>query len=494
MRRALWVVPMVLVLAGTAWADVFKRVVLYQDMAYLTVERTAAQGKLIVDAPPEMVRESLSVVPVQGGVVRSISIEPKRLMSGRALAMKDELAKARAALEGKKRARATAEREIDLIFEAAKGKDKDASFSKPRLSEALSFIDARVSGLNEKVISLDRDIEDLSQKVKDLEAGLGQVSRNQGYEIAVEADGDRLLQVSYAVRKGSWTPEYTVHANPASGEMTVGMSAVVRQATGTDWEIGELAVATGRPGFGIQAPELSPWEIGLPRAYRNDAVMSKAAGAPALMEAQEESMSEPEVKATAVSYLVGAARSVTLPGDGRPRAVVLQKMKVQASFERVTAPRMDSMVYLRATAPWDAKLPLLAGSYTAFVDGEFMGKGFLNQAQPGEKISVDLGRDEGIKVERKDRVFHERTLTGRDRTTYTYTMTVKNTRQSPVRVTLKDQIPISRDEKVRVDLVEASPKAVPDKDGMINWVLDLKPGAEEKAVLSFSITGMPPLE
>ena len=96
-------------------------------------------------------------------------------------------------------------------------------------------------------------------------------------------------------------------------------------------------------------------------------------------------------------------------------------------------------------------------------------------------------------MERREKAFHERTLTGRDRTTYTCTMTVKNTRKTPARVTLKDQIPLSRDEAVRVDLVETSPKAVPDRDGILAWDLDLKPGAEAKVVLSFSVTGMPPL-
>jgi uncharacterized protein (TIGR02231 family) len=493
MKRSLGVVLMLAALAGTASADVFKRVVLYQDMAYLTATRMAEKGKLVIDAPPEMVRDSLSVVPVQGGAIRSISIEPKRLMSGRAVEIKNELARNRAALEGKKRLRATSEREIELIFEAAKGKDKEPAFSKPRLTEALSFIDARVGSLNEKVISLDREIDDLSLKVKDLEAGLAQVSGKQGFEITIEADSERMLQVSYAVRNASWSPEYKVSAAPAAGEMTVETSALMRQATGTDWEISELAVATGRPGFGIQAPEPYPWEIGLPRPAPYDRVMSKAAMAPAPMAEEAEAMMEPEVKATAASYLVGAARSVTLPGDGKPRAVVLQKKTAQATLERITVPRMDSGVYLRASALWDARMPLLAGSYTAFVDGEYMGRGFLKQAQPGEKISVDLGRDEGVKVERKDKVFHERTLTGKDRTTYTYTMTVKNTRQTPVSITLKDQIPLSRDEAVRVDLIEASPKAVPDKEGIISWGLDIKPGAEAKAVLSFSITGMPPL-
>lgn len=493
MKRSLLTILLVLVLSGAAYAEAFKRVVLYQDMAYLTVERMTTGRKLLVDAPPEMVRESLSVVPVQGGSIRSIGVEPKRVMSGRAAGIKADLDRNRAALEAKKRLKATAERQIELVFDAARGGEKEAPFSKTRLAEALSFIDARVGGLNEKVVSLDREIEGLSLKVKDLEAELAQVSGRRGFEITVEADAERLVEVSYAVTNGSWSPEYTVRADPAAGELAIETSALMRQATGIDWEIAQLAVATGRPGFGVGAPELLPWEIGLPRAYRGEGALQKSALAAAPMAQAEDSLEEPEVKATAVSFIVGAARSVTLPGDGKPRTTVLQRKPVKAVLERVSAPKLDSSVYLRATAPWEANLPLMPGSYTAFVEGEFMGRGFLKGAQPGERISVDLGRDEGVTVERREKVFHERTLTGKDRTTYTSTMTVKNTRKTLVRVTLKDQVPLSRDEAVRVDLVEASPKAVPDKDGILSWDLDLKAGAEAKVVLSFSVTGRPPL-
>ncbi len=493
MRRSFLAVLLVLVLSSAAQAEAFKRVVLYQDRAFLTVERLAANRKLVVDAPPEMVRESLTVVPLQGGSIRSIGVEPKRIMSGRAAGIKADLDRNRTALEGKKRLKATAEREIELIFDVAGGREKEPPFSKTRLTEALSFIDAKVGGLNEKVVSLDREIEVLSLRVKDLEAELAEVSGRRGFEITIETDSERPVEVSYAVMNASWSPEYTVRADPAAGGLAIETKALMRQATGTDWEIGQLAVATGRPGFGIGAPELSPWEIGLSRAYRGEGALQKAALAAAPMAQAEDSSEGPEVRATAVSYIVGAARSVTLPGDGKPRTAVLQNRQVRAVLERVSAPKIDSAVFLRASAPWDSDLPLMPGSYTAFVEGEFTGRGFLKGAQPGEKISVDLGRDEGVTVERREKAFHERTLTGKDRTTYTGTMTVKNTRKTPARLTLKDQIPLSRDEAVRVDLVETSPKAVPDKDGILSWDLDLKPGAEAKVVLSFSVTGMPPL-
>lgn len=492
-------VPLILAIflftTGSVSAENFKRAVLYQDMAYLTTEKTPADRKVTIDAPAELIRDSVRVVPSKGGTVKSLSIEPKRFTSGRAKQLKDLLAEKKAGLEARKRLQKTLEREIDLIFDAAGNKDKEAAFSRARMSDALSFIDARVNSLNQKHIALAKEIEDLSIEVKDLEDQLGEISRKQGYEITAELDADRPVLVSFAVRSGSWRPEYTVYANTAKGEMRIETNALIRQATGSDWEVEELSVATGRPSFGIQAPMLSPWYIGLPR-YGRDAlkakVMAEAMSAPAESEAMDQDF-EPEVKATAASYIIGAAGSVSLPGDGTQKSVTIQRKTLQAQMDRLTAPRADSSVFLRGESTWNGNAPILAGAYSAFLDGEFMGKGSFKETQPGEKITIDLGRDEGIKVERKEKIFHENTLTGKDKTTYAYTVIMKNTRNTPVRITLKDQIPISQDESITVGLIEASPKAAPDENGILTWTLDFSPREEKTVTFSYSIKGLPPL-
>ncbi len=492
MKRTLLVFLVVVFPLVAARAEDIRRVVLYRDMAFLTLERTAMDGRFVVECPPELITDSVTVSPVRGGIVRSMSVEPRRLTSGKTEQLKMALAEKRAVLEEKRMLRKTVERQIELIFEAAGVKDSQAPFSRTHLADALNFIDERVEALNRRHIGLGREIEELSTEVKDLEDQLGAVSRRPGYLIAVETDRDGEFRVSYAVRGGSWSPEYAVHADPARGMMRMDASAVIRQATGTDWEAEELLVATGRPGLGIQAPEPVPWYVGMPR-YRGDSLQKTAAPMSAAPEqAAADQGFEAEVKATSASYVIGAARSVMLPGDGTPSTVVLQKKQVQTTIKRLTCPRIDSGVFLRAEAVWDSDAPVLPGSYSAFVDGEFMGRGVLGRTRPGEKITVDLGRDEGIAVERKEKVFHEKTLTGKDKTTYSYTVTVRNTRAHPVRVALKDQIPVSRDEAVRSELVEAVPGAVPDKDGFLLWEIECPPGAEETVSFSFCVTGMAP--
>lgn len=488
MKKCFPMVMLAVFLAGSVRAEEFSRVVLYRDMALLTLERQSSEGRLAIECPPELILDSVRVVPARGVSIRTLSVEPKRVSSGRAGQLREELVESRAMLEEKRRLQKTLERQIELIFQSAGAGEKEARFSRDLLQDALAFIDERVGELNRRHIRLGREIEDLSVRVKDLEEQLAAVSRRQGYEIVVETDTDGPVTVSYAVTSGSWTPEYAVHAESARGEMAIEMRAVIRQATGSDWEARELLVATGRPRTGIQAPELQPWYVGQPR-NQPVLMMEKAARATAA----EDMALEPEVRATAVSYIVGTAQTVALPGDGTPRAVILQRKTLQSSLQRLTCPRVDSGVFLRAEALWSGSMPIVPGVYSAYLDGEFTGRGTMQPAGPGEGLTVDLGRDEGIVVERTQRSFHEKTLTGKDRTTYFHTIILRNSRPHTVAITLKDQIPVSGDEAVKVELVEASPKVAPGKDGILTWRLDLAPSSEQEVSFAFAITGMPPL-
>jgi hypothetical protein len=83
---------------------------------------------------------------------------------------------------------------------------------------------------------------------------------------------------------------------------------------------------------------------------------------------------------------------------------------------------------------------------------------------------MDLGIDERYHgKEEGNPAFHDKTLTGRDRMTYSYEIAVENSRKQKTSITIKDQIPISRDRDIEVELLKTSPAATPDQDGILSW-------------------------
>ena len=66
-------------------------------------------------------------------------------------------------------------------------------------------------------------------------------------------------------------------------------------------------------------------------------------------------------------------------------------------------------------------------------------------------------------------------------------MTVKNNRNIPVKLTLKDQIPVSQVDDIQVDAIEISNGKLDDQSGIITWDVELQPGATKKIKLAFSV-------
>jgi uncharacterized protein (TIGR02231 family) len=106
-----------------------------------------------------------------------------------------------------------------------------------------------------------------------------------------------------------------------------------------------------------------------------------------------------------------------------------------------------------------------------------------------DTLALSLGRDNDIRVERKE--LEDRTgrrIIGSERKqTMTYEITVKNTTTAPVQLILRDQIPVSMDDQIKVQVLELSNGVLDGPEGMVEWPLDLQPGASSTVKLSFEI-------
>ncbi len=472
--------------AGLCLGLEIKKVILFNDQALVSFEHEIG-GHLFIDAPPEIVPDSLALTPLAGGSVRSVSVEPSRTMSGKVKVIKDTLSKRQAALAILKRDQAMLEKQIDIIYDAAGSKGKATAFEKTRLADALGFIESRVTTLNNRIVELAGKTEMIEVDIKDLQNQLNKVSRNPGYKIDIAGNGQ--VEISYIIRAASWRPEYHVYASPGSSELIIESFARAQQTSGMDWDIDEMLVSTGRPSSGIVAPELQPWYL-YKTKRRNAKLSAESYDMAPMASASPADEAGASVEVTTTSYLIGAAKNIHLSGDGTPATIKVAKQSLKADFSLVSIPKYSQSAYLRADFTLQGDSPLVPGSYSSFVDGVFSGHGEMKRSEPGQKTYLDLGVDEGIKIDRKEtQAFHDKTIGGKERVTYSYETTIENTRKLKASVTVKDQIPISRDKTIEVDLIKTDPEVNPDQDGILTWVIDMEPKQKKKAVFTFSIIG-----
>jgi uncharacterized protein (TIGR02231 family) len=138
---------------------------------------------------------------------------------------------------------------------------------------------------------------------------------------------------------------------------------------------------------------------------------------------------------------------------------------------------------------------LLPGKANIFRDNTFVGTVQLENVSPGQEYKLNLGIDEGLKIERElvERQVDKKLIGNQRRTSYAYRLTVTNLRQVQVHLTLQEQLPVSRNEQIKVRLTLTNPKIVAGEMGLLEWIMSLPPQAKQELYYQFVVEHPPDL-
>ena len=335
-----------------------------------------------------------------------------------------------------------------------------------------------------------------------LRAKRSETTKTVAVELTTERAGAFELAVSYVASAASWGPVWDARLDPDKETMELALRAEITQQTGEDWKDVKLSVSTAEPGRGLYVPQLdSHWLTGAPpppmkrRAERPSSAPSMARSAPAsrpmAMEEYEEPVQMATPQASVEQGLLAATfttpRRETVDGSGKARSVALSRFPLKAKIARVTAPRVEPAVFLIAKAVNETGLPLLAGQAGVYVGEEFVGRSPLPATPAGGEIELAFGADGRVEVERRvlERKHETSGIVSKDEVfRYRVKVLLKNRYAAPVDLRLLDLVPVSREEKIEVKLLEGTTAATredPERPGVKIW--ELKLGArEEKAI------------
>ncbi len=203
--------------------------------------------------------------------------------------------------------------------------------------------------------------------------------------------------------------------------------------------------------------------------------------------AAEESRARIEVQAFQAIYAI--AGRVTVPETGETKRVQIDEMELDPALAVRAVPKRDQKAYLYARITVARGTPLLPGQVSLFRDTTFVGNGRLPLLAPGEEHELGFGIDDAIRV-RYAIAEEKRGETGIITTSKTdsrsYRITVKNLHERAIPLTVLDQIPVSQNADIKVELTgktAPSRRDVDDKRGVLAW--DMKLGPDEERVIEF---------
>ena len=187
-----------------------------------------------------------------------------------------------------------------------------------------------------------------------------------------------------------------------------------------------------------------------------------------------------EQQATTVTFDIELP--YTIPSDGKPRSVEIARHKIPTSYEYFAVPKIRPVAYLTAELTgWD-QFNLLKGEAQLFFEGTYLGNSYLNVDQTRDTLQVSLGKDVAVVVKREpNREFRDRGgfLSGKQTLSRGYTIDVRNTKPYPIRLTVRDQVPVSGQDNIEIDTDIDRAGKLTEETGLVEWELDL-PAREQR--------------
>ncbi len=391
--------------------------------------------------------------------------------------------------------------------------------------------------LEDKIAQLKKELELLTRKRKDLDAGHSRTEREAVVFVKNESKKKAAIEISYLVNGANWTPQYNLRANPEKSNVLIEYNAVVNQTSGEDWNGIALSLSTAEPTMVSAPPVLDPMLVSLSApaqtqqaeqqvfaqldnvrrqvqsrkanikkgiaanielntlAISNQGFFLQATGQQ-VQEFQKQLAVVARKEGVSVTYNLPGR--LTLPSRSDQQLVTIASVMTKADFTLIATPLLTDYVYLQAELLNDSDTILLPGQASVFRDGEFVGKSQLPLVTIGEKLTAGFGIDSQVQVAHELEEKKTRIQGGNRIDTYHYRIALSNYKNTAVELQLLDRLGYTEDSSIKIDLVKTEPELSKDseylrtarKKGILRWDLNLPPNTvdENKTIVKYSFT------
>ncbi|MCX6258024.1 MAG: DUF4139 domain-containing protein [Bacteroidia bacterium] len=373
-----------------------------------------------------------------------------------------------------------------------------ADFFRTRLTE----IKKLKLELSNSIKKLNEELVKINEQITQLHASTTQPVGEITLLISSESVQNGTISLSYFVPGASWRSLYDIKVKDDSGKINVIRKANVSQATGEKWDNVNLTLTTSNPLQSGNKAELSPWYLAyyqvMQTNYKRPLATTRESMAPSVaqakpMEKDEESVNfnlpvvEQVENMTSMSFEI--KQPYTIPSDSKEYLVIIGDLNVTAQFEYKCSPKLDPDVFLTAQIPAWEDYDLLSGEANLFMQGTYLGKTMINSRVPTDTLSLSLGRDKSVIVERKKiKNYSSKQFLGSDKkVSVAWEINVRNNKKKTIDLMIDDQVPVSTNKDIVVDKSDYSYGKINETTGIITWKMKIDAGKSEKIGFKYSV-------
>lgn len=392
------------------------------------------------------------------------------------------------------------------------------------LKQAIEYYNQKMNEINKKLMALNRKKADKNAKKTEMNIRLTNLLNYQStvapdtepkgpvHRLVVSVSSKEIvtgkLNFSYLVSGAGWTPLYDLKSELMTGKVNLTYKAQVYQNTGVNWEDIRLSVSTNNPYINKTKPSLHPWYLNYYHSTANTSTGSAYYNsAPSVRSESTESYGKKslsdkeetyEAQTSAnfvqmVEHMISAEFKIDLPytilSNNEAHMVLIKNQDIAANFKYFTVPKMDASVYLVAQICKLDELQLVPAKANIFFDGAYMGETYIDPSTIDDTLNLSLGKDPNIIVKRTllKKECKEKIIGNQVEKTKSFEIEIKNLKGVNVEVVIQDQIPITQNGEINIELLEKGRALHHSTSGLLEWKFNLKPKESEKLNFSYKV-------
>ncbi len=401
------------------------------------------------------------------------------------------------------------EKKMLINNESLSGKDKGVVIADLKL--AADFYRSRIKEINAEIFRLEKKEKDANEILTRLNNQLTELNAIGANRAAAEitllfsasAPVKSTITIKYLVTDAGWAPSYDIISEDVTQLLTLKYKAKVFNNTGVDWNDIKMRLSTADPTMSAAKPVVSAWYLNYNQpsisqsnyeittqsaeGYEQNIPVQNDIANLALQKKGPVQFAQIQIGEMSADFDIKLSYSI--PSDAKPYIVDVTEYKLKANYSHFSVPKIDRDAFLIAKiADWE-DLELVEGPADIYVGGSYSGQSYIYTRSVDDTLDLSLGRDKNVVVTRtKLKDFSSVKLLGSNRKeTYAFEIAVKNNHKSAVTIEINDQIPVSQNSEITVEVLELSKADYDPLSGKLKWLLTLQPGETQKLNLSFSV-------
>jgi len=397
------------------------------------------------------------------------------------------------------------------------GASTTITLSVTELRELSTFYRQRLMEIKDRLLQLaikERKTNELYRKIQETLTLLQPNVANQTGEIILKIDAAAAqsleITCTYLITQAGWAPLYDLRSEGLDKALRLTYKANVRNQSGFDWKNVKLHLSTANPLVNNNRPVLNPVFVDFRPLYVQQGIdkqlnemntynmaqvqtrdLSRARSAD---EAELDDIvfnpAPPESNQDDFITNFDLAKPQNILANGQENVVTVDEQDIPAEYEYHSVPKLDAAVFLLAKVADYGKYNLLPGTANIFYQDTYIGQTVLNPQTVADTMLISLGRDEQITIKRvqpKDFTERKKVFSSSIRETYMYEIAVKNNKSIPIKLTILDQIPVSKQESIEVNLDEKDGAEYNKDFGKLKWELQIPANQSKRLRFSYSV-------